>query len=148
MEAMAAMECEVRDALSSLLDDLEMHIQDTDAPMQVSPLVEYSSNKIFKSTLVGQLNRNPFLSKDMLTRVRNSIYFNNTDDYLSAANSSNTCLLGLGSGCAVYMMQRSTTRVSSMSRVAGKRGWPRKNVSGPSNIYNGVDEGCWWLGHV
>jgi hypothetical protein len=98
--------------------------------------------------LVSQLNGNPFLSKDRLTRVRNSIYFNNADEYLSAANSSSTCLLGLESDYAIYMMQRSTTRGSSVLRAAGKRGQLRKNVAGPSNIYNGIDEGCWWLGRV
>ena len=38
---------------------------------------------ISKSSRVTQLNGNPFFSKDKLTRLRNSLYFNNDDDYLS-----------------------------------------------------------------
>ena len=59
---------------------------------------------MFKSTLVSELNGNPFLSKDRLTRVQNSIYLNNVEEYMSAANSEKTCLLGLGSDYAVYFV--------------------------------------------
>ena len=59
---------------------------------------------MFKSTLIVEFNGNPFLSKDRLTQVRNSVYFNNTNDYISAANSENTCLLRLGLDCAMYFV--------------------------------------------
>jgi hypothetical protein len=52
--------------------------------------------------LISQLNGNLFLLKDRLTRVRNSIYFNNADAYCFAAESYKTCLLGLESDCRVY----------------------------------------------
>ena len=35
---------------------------------KVIPFVEYGSHQIYKSTLVSQLNANPFLSKDRLKR--------------------------------------------------------------------------------
>jgi hypothetical protein len=49
----------------------------------------------------------------------------------------------------VYMLQRSSTRKSQVSKAIGKRGRPGKQrVSQACNIYEGVDEGCWWLGRV
>jgi hypothetical protein len=65
-----------------------------------------NGKSVYKSTLVNELNGNPFLSKDKLTRIRNSIYFNNADDYLSVASSTSTCLLGLGSHCGVHFSGR------------------------------------------
>jgi len=63
---------------------------------KVIPFVKCVGYNIYKSTLVSQLNANPFLSKDRLTRVKNSIYFNNSNDYISASSSTKTILLGLG----------------------------------------------------
>ena len=117
----AAMECEARDVLSNILDNVETHVQGIDAPRQVCPLVEYSENKIYKNTLVSQLNGNPFLSKDRLMRIRNSTYFNNAEDYLSAVKSSSTCLLGLESDCAMFMMQRSSTKMSLTLKATAKQ---------------------------
>jgi hypothetical protein len=68
------------------------------------PIVKYQGNKIYKFTLVSQLNANPFLSKDRLTCVRKSMYFNNLNVYLIATSSNSTCLLGLGNNCGVYFV--------------------------------------------
>jgi hypothetical protein len=63
------------------------------------PTISMLGKVVYKSTLMNELNGNPFLSKDRLTRIRNSVYFNNSEDYLSAATSNSTYLLGLGSDC-------------------------------------------------
>ena len=144
-DPLTALELKAQEAISNMLDDHKLHVGSNDVPTNVNLIVEYSENTTFKSTLVSELNRNSFLSKDRLTYVRNSIYFNNVDDYLSAANSSSTYLLGLESDCAVFMMQRVSTRQSSASKVAGKQGQQKKGPIGPSNIYGGVNEGYWWL---
>ena len=47
---------------------------------KIDPVVEYKVRAIYKSTLVGELNGNPFSSKNRLTRIENSIYFNNAKD--------------------------------------------------------------------
>jgi hypothetical protein len=100
---------ETRSVFRDMLDNLEPHICEAFEPVSiVSPVVEYSGHQIYKSTLVSQLNGNPFLSKDRLACVKNSIYFNNSEDYLRAANCANTQLLGLGSDCAVFFVQRTT----------------------------------------
>jgi hypothetical protein len=115
----------------------------------MSATVQYSGHKIYKSTLVSQLNGNPFLSKDRLTRVHNSIFFNNSDDYLVATNSENSCLLGVGSDCIMYFVRRNTTRMTYAAKSAMKRTRGRASSSGrPMNVLQGVDEGTWWLERV
>lgn len=109
---------------------------------KVIPFVEFGGHKIFKSTLVFQLNSNLFLSKDRLTRVKNSIYFNHSHDYISASSSMDTMLLGLGMDCGVYFMHRSTTMTlpSVNAVVQRKRGRPSKK-SQPTCVLNGVERG-------
>ena len=104
--------------------------------------VEYFEKVIFKSTLVSELNGNPFLSKDHLTWIRNSVYFNNVEDYLNAANLSSSCLLGLGSDCEVYFVQKSSLNTTSAIQTVCKRS---KNSSSwlrdPTNVFAGTDYG-------
>ncbi|KAL3692992.1 hypothetical protein R1sor_006643 [Riccia sorocarpa] len=40
------------------------------------PMVSYDGHSMYKATLVSQLVGNPTLSKDRLTRIKQSIYFN------------------------------------------------------------------------
>ena len=98
---------------------------------------------------MSRLNGNPFLSKDRLTKVKDSIYFNNSDDSLNAANSIETHLLGLGSNCDVYFVHQVTTTQSSIAKAVGKR--KRKKASKARHetcIQNGGDNGTWWIGRV
>jgi hypothetical protein len=140
-----AVEDKVRGAIWDMLDKHEVVIDDPYEGQKIIPIVEYSDNVVFKSTLVSQFNGNPFLSKDRLTRIRNLIYFNNADEHLSAANSETTCLLGLGSDCGVYMIQKSTTMAS---RAAGRPRRSKVTSNMASNIYAGIDQGTWWIGRV
>lgn len=115
----------------------------------VSPTVRFGENVIYKSTLVSQLNVNPFLSKDRLTKVKSSIYFNNSDAYLSAAACSSTCLVGLGSDIGVYFVQRTSTTLSSSVKAALRRNKGKGRGKGiPASVSFGVDHGCWWLGRI
>jgi hypothetical protein len=52
-----------------MLDEHEVVIDDPYEGQKIVPIVEYSGNVIFKSTLVSQFNGNSFLSKDRLTKV-------------------------------------------------------------------------------
>jgi len=114
-------ELEACAAISEVLDSTEPQLKTAIFHDKVIPFVEFGGHKIFKSTLVSQLNSNPFLSKDRLTRVRNSIYFNNSDDYITASSSTETMLLVLGMDCGVYFMQRTTTTMSSSVKTAARR---------------------------
>ena len=114
---------ETRNVFRDMLDNIKRIVGTISKPMQaLSLVVQYLKYHIYKSTLVSQLNRNPFLSKDRLTRMKNSIYFNNSDGYVRAANCANTQLLGLGSDCAIYFMQRNSTMRSSTVKA-----WENKN---------------------
>ena len=104
-----------------MLDVDDDQVPTTLVQQKISSIVTYEGHSIYKSTLVSQLNGNPFLSKDRLTRVRNSIYFNNNDDYLTATSSSTTMLLGLGSDVGVYFKQRTSTMLTSAVKAAQKR---------------------------
>lgn len=138
-------EFETQDAISEMLNLEEPQIS-TD---KVIPFVNYDGHYIYKSTLVSQLNANPFLSKDRLTKVKKSIYFNNSDDYIDASSSTEKMLLGLGMDCGVYFMQRSTTTISSTvkSVVRRTRGGLSKKFQ-PTCVLNGVDRGTWCIGRV
>jgi hypothetical protein len=144
LEPLVVAELEAREAICTMLDDYKVHVKEGIMLDKIVSFVEYEGIVIYKSTLVSQLNSIPFHSKDRLTKIRNSIYFNNSKDYLNAANATDTCLLGLGSNCAVYMVQCSTTKKSSTSKVVRKRTRNLKNKAiKESNIYDGVDESFW-----
>ena len=135
-----------------LRDMLNVHENQLNCPNQrsdgkISPTIEYDGKVMFKSTLVSELNGNPFLSKDRLTRVRNSMYLNNAEEYMSAANSENTCLLGLGSDYAVYFVSNPAGPQTSTARAAKKKNGSGR-VGAPSNIGKGTSCGSWWLGRV
>jgi hypothetical protein len=94
-----------------------------------------------------KLNGNPFLSKDRLTRIRNSIYFNNFEDYLSAATSNSTCLLGLGSDCGVFFVESQSRAVGSAAKAAKSRSRMGR-LCGSSSNHVVAGPGTWWLGRV
>lgn len=81
----------------------------------------YNNVRIYKLTLVSHLNANPFLSKDTLIRVKNSIFFNNSKVYLVAVSSMSAMLLGLGCDCGIYFVQRSTVVLLSTIKAIAKR---------------------------
>jgi hypothetical protein len=87
------------------------------------------------------------LSKDRLTWVRNSIYFNNANDYIVATNSKNTCMLGLVSNCVVFFVCGSVDGQSSIVHAAKKRGSSGIS-SAPACLPQGTKFGTWWLGWV
>jgi hypothetical protein len=135
-------ESERRDAIADMLNDHEplpsTEGQGSNNKNPISRVVEYVGKFIFKSNLVSELNCNPFLSKDRLTHIRNFIYFNNAEYYLSAASSQNSCLMGLGSDCGVFFVTRSDVGTSSAVNVARKKNRGGSVQKGsPTNISGG-----------
>ena len=117
--------------------------------MKFEPTVSYLGKKIFKSTLVSELNGNSFLSKDRLTQIRNSVYFNNAKDYLNVASLSSICLIGLGSDNGVYFVEKNSLNTSSIMQSARKRMRSTSSHKGDqSNVAVGLESGTWWIGHV
>ena len=56
--AITVLESETRDIIAEMLSYHENHIEGEQAAIKVEPFVEFDGNRIFKSTLVGQLNGN------------------------------------------------------------------------------------------
>lgn len=143
------LEAEAESAITEMLDLQEPQVMSALPKEKVIPFVESSGHQIYKSTLVSQLNANPFLSKDRLTRVKHSIYFNNSEDYIAASSCTETMFLGLGMDCGVYFMQRNTTTMSSSARTVKKRTRERaSNNMQVTCVLNAVDEGTWCIGRV
>lgn len=115
-------ESETQDVLAKMLSNHENHIQVEQMPIKDEPFVEFHENGIFKSTLVGQLNGNPFMSKDKLIHVKKSMHSNNNKDYLNVAQCSNTCFVGIGLDVGVYFVRCSTISRASIVIAAKKRG--------------------------
>ena len=67
--------------------------------------------------------------------MKNSIYFNNSDDYLAVASSTTSMLLGLGSDVGVYFKDERGSSTLSAVRVAKtrKRGRPAIVNTGSKN---------------
>ena len=101
---------ECRDAISQMLDSVEpstpVQLTSQNPTHKIESVVHYNGRAIYESTLVSELNGNLFLSKDRLTRIKNSVYFNNAEDYLSATNSTTTAFLGLGTDYGCYLCNR------------------------------------------
>ncbi|MCO5581472.1 hypothetical protein L7F22_035357 [Adiantum nelumboides] len=115
---------EIRHVVDSLLDE----------HMTVSLVVSIDSNKcMFKSTLVRQLNGNPILSKNRLTRVCQRIYYSKKEKDQATSNDN---LFGIGSDCAVFFVEEEkntkSTRQGNPSSIQRKK----------------KTKGTWYLGRV
>jgi hypothetical protein len=104
LEILGMVEEEARMAIQDLLEGSEESIVSISIPQKISFVILYSSHTIYKSTLISQLNCNPFFSKHRLTRIKNSIYHNNNDYYVSIAEITNTYMLGLWLDCVVHFI--------------------------------------------
>lgn len=120
-------ECELRHVLDSVVDEEEkIH-------SQVSPFVEVDGKQICKSTLVSQLNGNPMLSKDRLTRVKSGIYHVVDKNVRLQTGTS----LVVGSDCAV-LFDCSPSKEQTRYKRKGKI----------CSTNEGVTKGAWYLGRV
>ncbi len=99
----AIIELKTQDVILDMLNEMKNWFL-IDGGCAIHPIVEYEGNKVFESTLVNQLNVILFLSKDRLTCVKKSMYFNNLNVYLTTTLVSSTCLLGLGNDFGVYFV--------------------------------------------
>lgn len=118
---------ELRHVMDSIVDNEENVVS------QISPFVEVDGKTLCKSTLVSQLNGNPMLSKDRLTRVKSGVYFSFE---MKSKPQTSTCI-GIGYDCAVLfedIILRDNTKLKRKGKVA--------------NTSQGVKKGIWYLGRV
>ncbi|KAL3684793.1 hypothetical protein R1sor_002815 [Riccia sorocarpa] len=93
--------------------DLETVESGEEKPVKFDPMVVYDGHSIYKATLVSQLVGNPTLSKDRLTRIKQSIYFNGVKQR-PRVDGVPVCILDIGSDCAVLFDSENATRVVSL----------------------------------
>jgi len=117
----ATVKDEVRGIVNEMISSASQENVIVQSSIPFNNTMKFEDNIIFKSTFVSQLNVNPFFSKDRLTRVKSSVYFNNSESYLAAANSSSTCFVGVGTNVGVYFVQRISTTQSCAIRAIQKR---------------------------
>ena len=141
LPSLPALEEETRQVIRELLSEQEVQISSNESSVKVVRAVTYEGHSIYKSTLVSQLNGNLYLSKDRLTRMKNSIYFNNADDYLAASSSTSSMLLCLGSDVGVYF--KDMCGVGSTVRAAQKRSKGR-----PVAVNSGLTNRMFYIGRV
>ncbi|KAL3692285.1 hypothetical protein R1sor_005936 [Riccia sorocarpa] len=89
---------EVRHAMSETLSGLLME----DQPMKkkVDPMVSYEGHQMYKASLVSLLVGNPTLSKDRLTQIKKSVYFNGVKPK-PRVKGIPVCIMDVGSDCGV-----------------------------------------------
>ncbi|KAL2642793.1 hypothetical protein R1flu_010380 [Riccia fluitans] len=67
---------------------------------KVDPMVSYEGHQMYKASLVSLLVGNPTLSKDHLTRIKKSVYFNGLKPK-SREDGVPVCIMDIGSDCVV-----------------------------------------------
>ncbi|KAL3692696.1 hypothetical protein R1sor_006347 [Riccia sorocarpa] len=82
------------------------------------PMVAYDGHSIYKATLVSQLLGNPTLSKDRLTRIKQSIYFNGVKPK-PRQEGVPVCIMDIGSDCDVLF--NTVTNQCSTRAKKGRR---------------------------
>ena len=97
-------------------------------------MVELDGKDMYKSCLVSQLNANPTLSKYILTKVRNGVYFRQDE---RAPEKAVAIGFGIGSDCAVLFESESIA-------IAGCTTRQGVSQSTKHNIYSGT----WYIGRV
>ena len=112
------LQSELRHALDVLIDEHEnVEMPSQSNVKSIVAYVEVGESRIFKSTLVSQLNGNPTLSKDRLTRIKASILYMKPK-LLTAANHDT--MLNLGCDCGVCFLN------TLEARIVKKHGRPKK----------------------
>jgi len=137
------LEEKTRNVFIELLSNQELQVSSNSKLDRILPVVTYEGHSIYKSTLVSQLNGNPYIYKDMLTRMKNPIYFNNSDDYLATTLSTTFMLFGLGCDVGVYFKDERGNASSTIVRATTKRKRDR-----PMAINSGAVQGNFFIGQV
>ena len=103
------LQSELRHALDVLIDEHEnVEMPSQSNVKSIVAYVEVGESRIFKSTLVSQLNGNPTLSKDRLTWIKVGILYMKPK-LLTAANHDT--MLNLGCDCGVCFLNTHEARI-------------------------------------
>ncbi|KAL3701925.1 hypothetical protein R1sor_019947 [Riccia sorocarpa] len=111
------LENETRHVMAKYLDQALSGSVFSESP-RVDPMVSFDGHQIYKATLVSQLNGNPMLSKDRLTRIKQSVYFNGVKPKPREPGIP-SCIMDIGSDCAVLF---SSVQAQKRTRSRKRRG--------------------------
>ncbi|KAL2620428.1 hypothetical protein R1flu_000633 [Riccia fluitans] len=89
---------EARHVMSETMSTLFMEHAPTNR--KVDPMVSYEGHEMYKASLVNLLVGNPTLSKDRLTRIKQSVYFNGVKPK-PRVDGVPVCIMDVGSDYAV-----------------------------------------------
>ncbi|KAL2643717.1 hypothetical protein R1flu_011304 [Riccia fluitans] len=89
---------EARHVMSETMSTLLMEHAPTNR--KVDPMVSYEGHEMYKASLVSLLVGNPTLSKDRLTRIKQSVYFNGVKPK-PRVDGVQVCIMDVGLDCAV-----------------------------------------------
>lgn len=155
LATLTALEEEIRQMFVELLSERELQVSNRPLSLKVLPIVTFQGHFIYKFTLVSQLNGNPYLSKERLIRMKNSIYFNNSDDYLAASSSTTSMLLGLGFDVGVYfkdMRGSASTVRAARTKTSGRPAAINSRLTNSMCLYRkgaeNEDKGGQQVGHL
>lgn len=100
--------------LDSMFDECE------EIPLEhfVVPFVVVDGSKIFKITLVGQLNGNPTLSKDRMTIIKFGMLYTKPKKKISRASDNE---FNLGCGCVVAFVIEATLQKQNKKCQANQK---------------------------
>ncbi|KAL2650046.1 hypothetical protein R1flu_018174 [Riccia fluitans] len=89
---------EARHVMSETMSTVLMEHAPTNR--KVDPMVAYEDHEMYKASLVSLLVGNPTLSKDHLTRIKQSVYFNDVKPK-PRVDGVLVCIMDVGSDCVV-----------------------------------------------
>ncbi|KAL2621273.1 hypothetical protein R1flu_001478 [Riccia fluitans] len=115
---------EARHVMSKTMSILLIH-----APTnrKVDPMVSYEGHEMYKASLVSLLVGNPTLSKDRLTRIKQSVYFNGVKPK-PRVDGVPVCIMDVGSDCAVlFDGLHNLFNISSRGLRTREKGWTNES---------------------
>ncbi|KAL2630889.1 hypothetical protein R1flu_015575 [Riccia fluitans] len=111
---------EARHVMSKTMSTLLMEHAPTNR--KVDPMVSYEGHEMYKASLVSLLVGNPTLSKDCLTRIKQSVYFNSVKPK-PRVDGVPVCIMDVGSDCAVlFYGLHNLFNISSRGLRTGQKG--------------------------
>ncbi|KAL2621663.1 hypothetical protein R1flu_001868 [Riccia fluitans] len=113
-------EHEARHVMSKTMSTLLMEHAPTNR--KVDPMVSYEGHEMYKASLVSLLVGNPILSKDCLTRIKQSVYFNGVKPK-PRVDGVPVCIMDIGSDCAMlFDGLHNLFNISSRGLQIGQKG--------------------------
>ncbi|KAL3679398.1 hypothetical protein R1sor_022354 [Riccia sorocarpa] len=88
---------ETRHVMTEVLNE----VLSTESTSKVDPMVSHEGHPVYKASLVSLLVENPTLSKDRLSRIKQTIFFNGVKPKAREPGVPMVIILDVGSDCAV-----------------------------------------------